>query len=198
MGNDAETTKVLVLLGSPRKKGNSAVLANQIIEGAQSTGAEVETVYLNGKKIRACQGCYVCQKPDSKGCAQQDDMQEIYPKLLEANAWVIATPVYWFNMTAQTKLFMDRMFALSAYTDARNAFENKRIAIAMTYGDTDPFRSGCTNALRSFQDSFSYTRSKIVGMVYGSADALGAIKDNTALLDEARKLGRKVARTAAS
>ena len=95
--------KVIVLLGSPRKKGNSTTLAKQIIRGVESAGGQVETVYLNGLNIKPCQGCYACKKEDSSGCAVNDDMQSLYPKLVDSDAWVIASPVYWFTMSAQTK-----------------------------------------------------------------------------------------------
>ena len=182
--------KVLILLGSPRIKGNSAILADQINKGAASTGAEVETIYLHGRNISPCKACFTCQKKDSKGCAIQDDMQGIYPKLIEANAWVIASPVYWFTMTAQTKIFMDRLFALPAYN--KKAFSGKRIAIAMAYGDKDPFASGCVNALRTFQDAFGYVGSKIAGMVYGSAMDEGEIRSNETVMQEAFDLGKKL------
>ena len=83
--------KVLVILGSPRRKGNSAILAAQITKGAKSAQAKVETIYLQEKSIAPCKACFTCQKKGSKGCAIKDDMQEIYPKLLEADAWVIAS-----------------------------------------------------------------------------------------------------------
>jgi multimeric flavodoxin WrbA len=180
---------VLVLLGSPRKEGNSAILAGEIIKGAEFQGANVECIYINGMDIKPCQSCYACQKKDSKGCAVKDDMQQIYPKLIEADSWIIASPVYWFTMSAQTKLWMDRCFALLSYGE--NAFK-KKIAIAMSYGDTDPFNSGCINALRAFQDSFRYVGAKIVGMVYGSAMASGEIRENSELLQQAEALGRKL------
>lgn len=182
--------QVLVLLGSPRKKGNSTTLAAQIIKGAESTGAAVETIYLHGKNIAACQACYACQKPDSKGCAIDDDMQPIYRRLIEADCWVIASPVYWFTMSAQTKLFLDRCFALPAYQ--KDAFAGKRIAVAMSFGDEDAFNSGCVNALRTFQDAARYVGANLVGMVYGSADKLGEIKSNTGLMQQAELLGRKL------
>jgi multimeric flavodoxin WrbA len=187
----AKAKEVLVILGSPRKKGNSAALAAQISQGAKSAGADVENIFLQDLKISPCRSCYTCQKHDSKGCAIKDDMQTIYPKLIKADAWVIASPVYWFSMSAQTKIFMDRCFALSAY--GKDPFVGKRIAIAMSYGDVDPFASGCVNALRTFQDAFSYTRSKIVGMVYGSAMKAGEIEQNEALMGEAEELGKRLA-----
>ena len=190
MANKAKTKQVLVILGSPRRKGNSSTLAARISRGAKSAGAEVDTVFLHGLKISPCRGCDTCKKQDSKGCAIKDDMQEIYPKLIRADAWVIASPVYWFTMSAQTKIFMDRCYALTAYAD--NPFAGKRIAIAMSYGDADPIRSGCVNALRTFQDAYGYTRSKIVGMVYGSAMKAGEIANNKALMREAQELGKRL------
>jgi len=186
--NKAKTKQVLVILGSPRKKGNSSTLAARISRGAKSAGAEVETLFLQDLKISPCRGCDTCQKHDSKGCAIKDEMQEIYRKLIKADAWVIASPVYWFTMSAQTKIFMDRCYALPAY--AKNPFAGKRIAIAMSYGDVDPVKSGCVNALRTFQDAYRYTRSKIVGMVYGSAMKAGEIANNEALMREAEELGK--------
>jgi multimeric flavodoxin WrbA len=190
MSGKKEKKKVLILLGSPRKKGNSAILAARIAKGAGKAGAKVEKVFLHGLNIAPCKSCYACQKENSKGCAIDDAMQEVYPKLLAAEAWVIATPVYWFTMSAQTKLFMDRCFALPAY--AKEPFAGKKIAIAMSYGDADPFVSGCVNALRTFQDAFNYTKAKIVGMVYGSALGAGEIRANDALLKEAETLGRNL------
>jgi len=190
MTNDNDRKKVLVLLGSPRRKGNSATLAEQISLGARSAGAEVESLFLHEMDIQPCQSCYACQKPDSKGCAIDDAMQPVYGKLIESYAWVIAGPVYWFTMSAQTKTFMDRCFALPVYD--KNAFRDKRIGIAMAYADADPFRSGCVNALRCFQDAYSYVGAKLVGMVYGSALEAGEISSNEALMEEAKELGKKL------
>jgi multimeric flavodoxin WrbA len=190
LANKAKTKQVLVILGSPRKKGNSSTLAAQISRGAKSAGAEVETVFLHALKINPCRGCDTCKKRNSKGCAIKDDMQGIYPKLIKADAWVIASPVYWFTMSAQTKIFMDRCYALTAY--AEHPFVGKRIAIAMSYGDADPFGSGCVNALRTFQDAYRYAGAKIAGMVYGSATEAGEIADNKPLMREAEELGKRL------
>ena len=190
MESENEVRKILVVFSSPRKKGNSNTLARQIIKGAESAGAMVESVYLHGMDISPCNACYACQKKDSKGCAIDDEMQTIYPKLVECDTWVIATPVYWFTMSAQTKIFMDRCYALTAYTE--KPFVGKRVAIAMSYGDADPVKSGCVNALRTFQDAYRYTGSKIVGMVYGSAIEAGEIADNKTLMREAEELGKRL------
>ncbi|MBU0513217.1 MAG: flavodoxin family protein [Proteobacteria bacterium] len=182
--------KVLVLLGSPRKKGNSATLAGRIAAGAEGAGAEVEMVYLHGLKISPCQSCYACHKPKSEGCAIDDDMQPLYAKLKAADAWVFAGPVYWFSMSAQTKLVMDRLFAMGAYKiDPRG----KKAGVAMSFGDTDPFTSGCVNALRTFQDAFRYIGLPLAGIVYGSANEPGEIAANATLMQQAEELGKKLA-----
>jgi multimeric flavodoxin WrbA len=186
----SENKKVLILLGSPRKNGNSTLLAERIAAGAASAGAQVESLFINGMNIKPCQGCWKCQSSDSKGCVIKDDMQQVFPKLIDANAWVIATPVHWFNMSTQTKLWMDRCFALSRY--GKNPFK-KKIGIAVTYGDTDPFNSGAINALRCFQDAFTYAGATITGMVYGSATNPGDINSNTSVLAAAEELGKKLA-----
>jgi len=182
---------VLVILGSPRRKGNSAKLASQIAKGARSVKAKVETIFLQGKNIAPCKACDICRKAKSKGCAIRDDMQELYPKVINADALVIASPVYWFNISAQTKIFMDRLHGLPAYK--ADALIGKRIAIAMSFGGEDAFDSGCVNALRAFQDAFAYKESIIVGMVYGSAEAAGEIAANEKLMHEAFDLGKKLA-----
>lgn len=185
-----EKKKIVILLGSPRKKGNSTAMAKEIEKGAEAAGAEVESVYIHGMDIKPCQACWVCQKPDSKGCAIKDDMQGLFPKLAEADVWVVATPIHWFNMSTQTKLWMDRCFALAKYGD--NPFR-KKIGIAIAYGDDDPYVSGAVNAIRCFQDAFNYIGAKIVGTVYGSATNAGDILQNEKVLKKAEKLGRKLA-----
>lgn len=190
MQNSDKKKTAVVLLGSPRKNGNSAILAQEIVKGAEEIGVSCESLYIHGMNISPCQSCYACQQKDSKGCAIDDDMQIVYPKLVESDAWIIASPVYWFTMSAQTKIWMDRCFALPVYGE--NAFAKKRIAIAMSYGDKDPFVSGCVNALRTFQDSFGYVGAKIIGAVYGTATDKGEINQNKEVLKMAKDIGKRL------
>lgn len=187
----AAKRRVLILLGSPRKKGNSALLAAEAARAAKAAGAHVETIYLQGLDIRACTACDACQRKPGKGCVIRDDMQRLYPKLQRADALVFATPVYWANMSAQLKLTMDRCYAL--VTPTGHAFAGKKIGIIMTYGAPDVFTSGGVNALRTFQDAFNFIDAKIVGMVYGTAWKAGDVKKNRALLKEAGELGKSLA-----
>jgi multimeric flavodoxin WrbA len=126
----------------------------------------------------------------AKGCVIKDDMQILYPKLKEADAVVIASPIYWFNISAQTKLFIDRCYAIGV--GERNVFPGKGFAFLLSYGDADPFSSGAVNALRSFQDMCSYLGAEVKGMVYGSGDEPGEVEKNRGLMKEAYQLGRRL------
>jgi multimeric flavodoxin WrbA len=190
-----EQLKVLIVKGSPRERGNSAALADQVAAGARAAGAQVESVYLHALDIQPCDGCDFCQGAADMTCAIDDDMQRLYPQVREADAIVYASPVYWFTISAQLKLFMDRCYALgggSAYA-ASHALAGKRIGIVLAYGGDDPFDSGAINAIRMFQDIFDYIPAEIAGMVYGSASEPGEIRRNTDLMAKARELGRKLA-----
>ena len=180
--------KVLVFLGSPRKNGNSALLAKRVMDGAKAAGASVESFYHHGMNIKPCTACDACRTKDQKDCVLKDDMAPLYSKLRKADAIVMATPVYWFTVSAQTKLFMDRWYAMGG--DAGYPFKGRRFGIVLTYADEDPFSSGAVNALRMFQDALGYVGAEIVGMIYGSASKAGDIKKNKALLREAFQLGK--------
>ena len=182
--------KVVVVLGSPRREGNSAILARHIARGAQAGGAQVQTFFLHEMDIRPCSACEGCHQPDSTGCVIDDDMQHIYPEVGQADALVIATPIYWFTMSAQTKTFVDRCYALGS--PEGHAFAGKRVACAMTYGAPDPVNSGCVNAVRTFQDAFRFIGADLVGMVWASAWKAGEIRQNDKALHEAFDLGKKL------
>ncbi len=182
--------RIVIVKGSPREKGNSAILADKVAEGAKAAGAYVESFYLHGMDISPCDACDACHTEPFGGCVVSDDMQLLYPRILDADAIVIVSPVYWFTVSAQTKLFMDRCYAL---VDADGyLLRGKKIGIVMTYGDSDPFDSGAVNAFRTFQDAYRYVGAEIVDMVYGSADAAGDIQENAEIIAQAYALGQKL------
>jgi len=185
-----KSKKILVLMASPRARSNSTILAEEAAKGAKKAGATVETFRLAKMNIGPCLACEGCRKPGADGCVRKDDIRMLHARLRDAGALLIATPVYWFTMSAQAKLFMDRLYAFGA--EGYKPLKGKRIGIILTYGDADPFSSGAVNALRSFQDAFAYVGAPIKGMVYGSADKPGEVRENTSLLKEAFTLGRKL------
>lgn len=103
--------KILGLSCSPRKKGNTVTLLEEMLKGAAEHGANTEFFSISGKDIRGCDSCYSCF---TKGeCHIQDDMQPLYEKLLEADGIVFGSPIYTYGMTAQAKAIIDRIFALN-------------------------------------------------------------------------------------
>ena len=102
--------KVLVLMGSPRKQGNTAALLLPFWEEVESRRAETETVWLYDRDIRPCVACRACQKDWTVfGCAQQDDVQEIFDKVLACDLLVLATPIYSWYCTPPMKTLLDRL-----------------------------------------------------------------------------------------
>jgi len=188
----AKAKKVVILMGSPRRKGNTAALCERIARGAAGEGAEVDTYYLHGMKISPCSACEACHQQGSDGCVIQDDMQRLYPELLAADAIVMASPIYWFTMSAQLKAALDRCYAMMS-ASGDHQFRGKRIGLAFSYGGDDPLDSGCVNAVRAFQDAFRFIGADIVGMVYGSATKEGDIRASSKAMDEAAELGRRLA-----
>ena len=179
---------VLVFKGSPRENGNSSTLAEQAVAGVKASGAKVEIFSVHNMNIHPCDACDECQ--ETGVCVLKDDMQLLYPKLQNADAIVIASPIYWFTMSAQTKLFIDRWYALDSTQG--NALKGKRFGILLTYGDTDPYSSGAINAMRTFQDMLGYIGAEISGMVYGTAMDIGDVLKQPELMARAYKLGEKL------
>lgn len=103
-------SKVAVILGSPRKNGNTALLVNEAVKAMRDSGVESEVFYLNEMKIKGCQACYHCKKNETTECKLKDDMKKVHQAIEEADGVLVATPIYWGHVTAQTKTWLDRMF----------------------------------------------------------------------------------------
>lgn len=102
--------KVLVIETSLRARSNSDALAEEFARGAKDAGNEVEIVSLKGKKIAFCTGCFGCLRAGH--CVIKDDANEITEKILEAEAVVWSTPIYYYEMSGQMKTLIDRMNAM--------------------------------------------------------------------------------------
>jgi hypothetical protein len=108
--------KILGIVGSPRKGGNTDTIVSRVLEGAESKAAEVEKVYLQGLNIHPCQGAFSCEA--RKGCVLPDDMQPLYKKLQEADGLVIGTPVYVGNASGMLVNFLDRCRPFISFLDS--------------------------------------------------------------------------------
>jgi multimeric flavodoxin WrbA len=180
---------ILILNGSPREKGNSAMLANHVAEGARELGANVESIVLHRLDIRACDACDECA--GTGVCVIKDDMQSLYPKVANADAIVLASPIYWFTYSAQMKLCIDRLYAFQ--NTHWKELEGKPFGIVLVYGDSDPYDAGVANAIHAFESMCRFLKADIVGIVHGMASELGDAEKNPDLIKRARELGKCLA-----
>lgn len=181
---------VVILLGSPRRDGNCAVLSRSLARGVEDSGSRSETLLLQGMDIRPCTACEGCHGEASSGCVIEDAMQDVYPLLRAADGIVFASPVYWFSVSAQTKTVIDRLYAIGV--GEGNDLRGKDLGVLMTYADSDPFNSGAVNALRMFQDISAYLGTNMAGAAYGSAAAAGEIAGCGEPMRKAYELGREM------
>lgn len=173
--------KVLILSASPRKGGNSDTLCNQLMEGAQQAGHQVEKIFLKEKKINYCTGCGACYNRGN-GCSQKDDMENMLNKMIDADIIVMATPVYFYTMNGQMKTFIDR--TCSRYTE----INNKEFYFIVTAADDDKVLM--TRTIEEFR-GFLYCLEGATekGIIYGTgAWQVGDIK-NKPVMEEAYKIG---------
>ncbi len=103
--------KILILNGSPRKKGNTAALTEAFAKGATGAGHEVTEVFVASKDIKACLACEYCHTKGEGACIQKDDMQEIYPLLKETDMIVFASPIHYFGFSGQLQSALSRFYA---------------------------------------------------------------------------------------
>lgn len=104
--------KIVVLSGSPRANGNTAAMVAAFEEGAKEAGHEVTVVNVAHKKINGCLACEYCHTKGEGNCIQKDDMQDIYPAIREAEMLVLASPVYYFTLSAQLHAPIQRMYCM--------------------------------------------------------------------------------------
>jgi multimeric flavodoxin WrbA len=157
--------KVLGISCSVRKGGNTEVFVKKALAGARDSGAETEFLSIRGKNIRPCDGCNVCEKTGA--CHIKDDMQPIYEKMLDAEGIVIGTPVYYWSIAGQTKVLIDRTYAL---LHPRLRLANKVAgAVAVTA------RAGAYNTLnileRYFLSNHMFPADPVEGLAAEKGDA---------------------------
>ena len=104
--------KIVILNGSPRRKGNTSALVKAFTEGAESSGNTVTEFFLDGMKIHGCKGCFGGHSSRECPCVQKDDMGKIYPAVKECDVIILASPLYYWNMSGQIRTAVDRLFAL--------------------------------------------------------------------------------------
>jgi multimeric flavodoxin WrbA len=180
--------KVLGIIGSPRKGGNTETLINSVLSGAAEQGAETSVFYLNDLNIKGCQACLYC-KTHAK-CAIEDDMQPIYEAFLEADGLAIGTPIYMWQMTAQTKLFLDRLYAFrgNKYADT---FADKKMVLAFVQGAPDV--SQFSSYIEHTTNLFKFAELNVLDtLVAAGLNKPGAVRELPEMMSQAKELGRKL------
>ncbi len=171
--------KILGIVGSPRKNSNTEIIINEAMEGAKGAGAEVEILNIAEMDISPCRGCAFCLEGGE--CIISDDMQYVYPKLISADGIFIGTPVYFWNVSGQVKILIDRTYALMLHRKLRGKVGG--IAVVAN-------RAGCGNAYSSLNDYFALMRMTLAGGVIGYADEPGEIRNDIEAMSQARAAGK--------
>jgi len=173
--------KILALIGSPRKGGNTDILVDQILKGAKTEGHASEKLYLYKYKISPCIDCRKCKRGKHVGPIKEG-MQKIYPKSTGAGLIIFGTPIYYYGPTGQMKLLFDRMRPYGANGKLKG---KKGVIVA-------PSAEGakcCGPLIKMFRMSFDYLGIDFVGKVLGTAYEKGEIKQDKRELKKAYDLG---------
>lgn len=176
--------KILALIGSPRRGGNTDILADQILLGAKTMGHATEKLCLYDYEILPCIDCRGCKR-DEYACVLKDGMEKLYEKLQDCDLIIFGTPIYWYGPTAKMKLLIDRLRPFIASDKLRG----KR-GIVVVPSEEGP---GCCGPLMElFRMSFDYLGMIMAGNILAKAYEKGEIKDNVEELNRAYNLGRSL------
>jgi multimeric flavodoxin WrbA len=187
--------KVLGLFGSPRKGGNTELLLEEALRGAEEEGAEVERVYLARFAVSPCRACHGCDR--SGQCVIQDDMQALYPKILGAEIIFLASPIYFYSITAWSKMVIDRIQALwtrkyLALDPSLGKEAKKRKGFFISVGATrgQKLFEGAILTVRYFFDAFNADYAG--DLLFREVDGKGDILKIPDALPRAREAGRRL------
>lgn len=171
--------KILVLNGSPRPNGNTAAMVEAFTEGAEESGHSVMVVNVCQKKIAGCLACEYCHTKGNGACIQQDDMQEVYTVLEEAEMIVLASPIYYHSFTGQLQCAINRIYALDKPKNLKKA------ALIMSSGSDHVY----CGAIYEYQNSFlNYLHLDDMG-IFSAFDKQNKSEEK---LDELREFGRRL------
>lgn len=175
--------KVLILSGSPRKGGNSDLLCDEFMRGAEESGNQVRKIRVAEKNIGYCKACYACKKDGI--CAVKDDMAEILEKMHLADVIVLASPVYFYSIDAQLKAVIDRTVA------QWTKLKNKELYYIMTAAEDSGTVMDCTlECMRGLAACLSGSVEK--GVIYGKGVYEKGEIRNTAAFGQAYEMGKKI------
>ncbi len=194
--------KILCLGGSPRPGGNSDILMKHIIKGISDLNIAAEEIYLRNYQFQSCKGCEKCRK--DKSCTGfSDDMQFIYPKIIEAQGLFLVSPVHNYNITAMMKAFIDRLYCFYDFDSerpgkwvSRLGGQGRKAIIAAVAEQITPEESGIELALKAMRLPLEALGYEVIAQlpVTGIFNK-GKILHYPEVLGRAEDLGRKLAET---
>lgn len=155
--------RILALSGSPRKNGNTVILLEEMLKGAEKEGAEIELATVSGKDLRGCDGCNACFVKGE--CHIKDDMHLVHDRMVAADGIVFGTPIYVYGMTAQMKAVIDRTYGLHG---PEKSLANKVAGAIVTAGSL-----GIIDSLKDFYFFFAVSRMLAANFVGAYATEKG-------------------------
>jgi multimeric flavodoxin WrbA len=184
--------KVLGIMGSPRVKGNADLLLDEALKGANSQGAKVEKIIVDKLKIMPCKEYLGCFRDGN--CVIRDDMDAIYPKLLEADVVILASPMFFYGVTSQAKALIDRCQALWArkHILKQSLPEGGRKGVFIAVGATKGKKlfEGSILTVKYFFEAIGV--EYVDELLVRGVDARGEIKQHPTALAEAFELGKRL------
>lgn len=187
--------KILAIYGSPRRKGNTTLLLQKAVEGAREDGAEVEEVVLRDLKMSPCLEIYGCKK-DGR-CVIKDDFQTVYDQILSCQGLILASPIFFYTVSAHTKILMDRcqsFWVKKYWIDKRpfGKFEPKRKGLFISVGATKGKKlfDGVRLTIRYFYETFDAELWR--SLLYRGLDFEGDVLEYPEHLEEAYQSGREL------
>ncbi|MBS7008686.1 flavodoxin family protein [Anaerostipes sp.] len=177
--------RVLAIETSPRKHGNTEMMAEKFLKGAEEAGHKTEKISLYDRKIQFCRGCLACQT--TKECVIKDDMSTILGKIQEADVLVFSTPIYFYEMTGQMKTLLDRTNPLFPAE-----YEFRDVYLLAACADTEETSAdGAVKGLKGWIDCFGQARLAGVLCGYG-AEEKGDIEKMPEILSRAYGMGKEI------
>jgi multimeric flavodoxin WrbA len=154
-------TRVLGIVGSPRRGGNTEILVDEALRGAGEAGAAVEKVFLSELDISACDACDACV--DTGECIIVDAMEDLFPRMQQSQVWVLGTPVYWWGPSAQFKTFVDRWYAKAQREADKALFKGRRVILVVPMGDADA--GTARHVVGMMTDALKYVEAELCATV---------------------------------
>ena len=181
--------KILGVMGSPRINGNTHVLISKILEGAKEKGAATDIILLKDLNIQECDGCHTCWKGNE--CSKSDDMNNIYPRIIENDIILFGTPVYWYGPTALMKAFIDR-FVYFNCPENRIKIKGKSAVIVVPFEENNLETADLL--VKMFEKSFEYLEIPLIGkIIIPGVTKRGEVIKQEATIEQCYNLGKKLA-----